>query len=130
MSFKSGLSKLHSAMSEMYWNAVENNPEMMGFDPENVPQRPKPAETPSEPAAEQPPEKVEVAPTPTAPPMPQPSAVYVVMPPQAGQANVQALVPEGYRLISDEEYNKLKRYKTLYKKEHEKPKNDEEDPEE
>lgn len=128
MSLKSGLSKIHNAMSEMYWNAVENNPEMMGFDPENVPQRPK--EVPSEPITESPVETVvEVAPSPAAPQIPQASAVYVVMPPQTGQPTVQALIPDGYKLISEEEYNKLKRYKTLYKKEHIKAKNEEEDPE-
>lgn len=111
-------------MTDAYWNAVENNPEAMGFDPANVPKRPQ--EKPEEPVPEDEP-KVEIAPTPTAPPAPQPtpSAVYVVMP-QTG-ANVQALIPDGYRLISDEEYNKLKRYKTLYKKERAKAKNDEED---
>lgn len=117
------LSKVNKFMTDAYWNAVEYNPEAMGFDPENVPKRPQ--EKPAEPVPEEQP-KVEIAPTPTAPPMPQPSAVYVVMP-QPGAANVRALIPEGYRLISDEEYNKLKRYKTLYKKERAKAKNDEED---
>lgn len=117
------LSKVNKFMTDAYWNAVEYNPEAMGFDPENVPKRPQ--EKPAEPVPEEQP-KVEIAPTPTAPPMPQPSAVYVVMP-QPEAANVRALIPEGYRLISDEEYNKLKRYKTLYKKERAKAKNDEED---
>lgn len=117
------LSKVNKFMTDAYWNAVEYNPEAMGFDPENVPKRPQ--EKPAEPVPEEQP-KVEIAPTPTAPPMPQPSAVYVVMP-QPEASNVRALIPEGYRLISDEEYNKLKRYKTLYKKERAKAKNDEED---
>lgn len=110
MSFKSGLSKLHSAVSEMYWNAVDNCPELMGVEPTEKQQKKEEIVV----EAKESPTEVRYDPPQAVPQIPQASAVYVVMPPQTAQTTVQALIPEGYRLISDKDFEELTRYKEMY----------------
>lgn len=103
------LSKIYRAGQEAYWNACDNYPEMMGLDPETAPKK----ET-QKPQAEPAPEPV--SPSPVSQPTPPLTPVYVMMPQSNPSYPTQALIPQGYRLISEEDYRTLKKYRAMYLK--------------